>query len=119
MESKDELVFVDFFFIQYPMLFAINITCNLSYVTNFNRKSSSRLKFSRKDYSKIPIFLLVSGPIDETMIKHGSAFVGLVLVALFIGLISNSLGLMCKYFIHWNLFFFHQPVVGVFQIPMT
>jgi hypothetical protein len=30
MESKDELVFVDFFFIQYPLLFMTDITCDLS-----------------------------------------------------------------------------------------
>ncbi len=33
MESKDELLFVDFFFIQYPLSFATNITCNLSKAT--------------------------------------------------------------------------------------
>jgi hypothetical protein len=33
MESKDELVFVDFLFIQYPLSFVINITCDLSKAT--------------------------------------------------------------------------------------
>jgi hypothetical protein len=33
MESKDELVFVDFFF-QYPLSFTTNVTCNLSKATN-------------------------------------------------------------------------------------
>jgi hypothetical protein len=34
MESKDELVFVDFFVHPIPLLFVINIQCNLSKVTN-------------------------------------------------------------------------------------
>jgi hypothetical protein len=34
MESKDELVFVDFFFIQYRLSFATNVSCNLSKLTN-------------------------------------------------------------------------------------
>jgi hypothetical protein len=34
MESKDELVFVDFFVHLIPLLFASNITCNLSKATN-------------------------------------------------------------------------------------
>jgi len=34
MESKDELVFVDFFLIQYLLLFATNVSCNLSKATN-------------------------------------------------------------------------------------
>jgi hypothetical protein len=29
MESKDELVFVDFSFIQYPLSFVINFACDL------------------------------------------------------------------------------------------
>jgi hypothetical protein len=33
MESKDELVFVDFFIHPIPLSFAIDITCNLSKVT--------------------------------------------------------------------------------------
>jgi hypothetical protein len=33
MESKDELVFVDFFFIQYPLLFTTNVSCDLSKAT--------------------------------------------------------------------------------------
>ncbi len=35
MESKDELVFVDFFsFIQYLLSFATNVSCDLSKATN-------------------------------------------------------------------------------------
>ncbi len=34
MESKDEFVFVDFLFIQYLLLFAINVSCDLSKATN-------------------------------------------------------------------------------------
>jgi hypothetical protein len=33
MESKDELVFVDFFVHPIPLSFTINITCDLSKVT--------------------------------------------------------------------------------------
>jgi hypothetical protein len=29
MKSKDDLVFIDFFFMQYLLLFATNITCDL------------------------------------------------------------------------------------------
>jgi hypothetical protein len=29
MESRDELVFVNFFFIQYPLSFATNVSCDL------------------------------------------------------------------------------------------
>jgi hypothetical protein len=33
MESKDEFVFILFIFIQYPLLFVTNITCDLSEMT--------------------------------------------------------------------------------------
>jgi len=34
MKSKDELVFVYFFFIQYLLSFATNVSCDLSKATN-------------------------------------------------------------------------------------
>ncbi len=34
MKSNDELIFVDFSFIQYPLPCAINIACDLSKTTN-------------------------------------------------------------------------------------
>jgi hypothetical protein len=34
MESKDELVFFEFFFFQYPLSFATNVSCDLSNMTN-------------------------------------------------------------------------------------
>ncbi len=34
MESNDEFVFVDFFFIQYPLSFATDVSCDLSKATN-------------------------------------------------------------------------------------
>jgi hypothetical protein len=34
LESKDEFILVDLFFIQYPLSFAINTTCNLSKAIN-------------------------------------------------------------------------------------